>query len=455
MGRHSSKQETFVEHTKGTINEIQDKSHQVASLMKSQDLQSCHTAPVTDRFKLVFLTLMLQGVGTLMPWNMFINAKSYFVDFKLNVNGTNIVTDEHRLNFLSYIGVASHVPSVICNAVNIFVQFDGKTETFRIVGSIVIEIIVFITTAFLAMVDSSTWPVAFFYITIASVVVINMANGIFQNSIYGLAAKLPMKYSMAIMLGSNTSGTFTSLVLILSIAASPDKRTSAIYYFISAVVILLACVDTYFALPLLRFYRYYDGLIQKALANSQQTTKRPPYCKILWKIWPQCFNIFFSFFVTLTIFPAMLADIKQVDPQFVISEKYFTPVTCYLCFNFFSMLGSLSSNWSKWPGPRLLWIPVVLRILLIPYFMLCNYKPDKRLIPVLVDNDWAYFVMVVILGLTQGYCSSLSMMFSPGYVDMEHAPIAGMMTALFLVIGVVSGVNFTFFISWILTTKLF
>ncbi|KAG8201380.1 hypothetical protein JTE90_016855 [Oedothorax gibbosus] len=432
-----------------------DKSQQLSSLLKSRDPQTPRTAPVTDRFNLVFLILMLHGVGTLMPWNMFITAKSYFVDYKLNVNGTSASTDEYRLHFLSYIGVASQVPNVICNALNIFVQFGGGTLTFRIIGSIIIEICIFICTVFLAMLDSSSWPGAFFYITMASVVVINMANGIYQNSIYGLAAKLPMKYSMAIVLGSNTSGTFTSLIHILSIAASPNERTAAIYYFITALFVLLACVDTYFALPLLRFYRYYDGLTQKAITNSKKSSRRPPYWKIFCKTWPQCFNVFFVFFVTLTIFPAIHSDIKQVDPNFFIPEKYFTPVTCYLCFNLFAMLGSLLPNWIKWPSPRFLWIPVVLRILMIPYFMLCNYKPDKRMIPVLIDNDWAYFGMAVALGLTSGYYSSLAMMYAPGCVDTEHAPIAGMMAALFLVIGIVCGVNFTFFVSWLVENELF
>ncbi|GBM82289.1 Equilibrative nucleoside transporter 3 [Araneus ventricosus] len=331
-------------------------------------------------------------------------------------------------------------------------EFDGKpptdrggTLTFRIIGSIIIEIIIFIVTVFLAMVDSSSWPGIFFYVTMASVVIINMANGIYQNSIYGLAAKLPMKYSMAIVLGANTSGTFTSLILILSIAASPNLRTAAIYYFITALFVLLACVDTYFALPLIRYYRYYDRLTQKAITENRANTGRPPYCKIFWKTWTQCFNVFFVFFVTLTVFPAIHADIQMVDKDFIIPEKYFTPVTCYLCFNFFAMMGSLVPNWIKWPGPRFLWIPVVLRILMIPYFMLCNYKPDKRQIPILIDNDWAYFGMAVAFGFTSGYYSSLAMMYAPGCVETEHAPIAGMMAALFLVLGIVCGVNFTFF----------
>ena len=42
----------------------------------------------------------------------------------------------------------------------------------------------------------------------------------------------------------------TALIKILAIAMAPNPRTAAIYYFITALFILLACFDTYFALPL-------------------------------------------------------------------------------------------------------------------------------------------------------------------------------------------------------------
>lgn len=33
-------------------------------------------SPPSDRFNLIFWTMVLHGVGTLMPWNMFITAKA-------------------------------------------------------------------------------------------------------------------------------------------------------------------------------------------------------------------------------------------------------------------------------------------------------------------------------------------------------------------------------------------
>jgi solute carrier family 29 (equilibrative nucleoside transporter), member 1/2/3 len=82
-----------------------------------------------------------------------------------------------------------------------------------------------------------------------TVVILNMAGGIYQNSVYGMAAKLPFKYTGAVVLGSNISGTFASIISILSSYFS-SVRTAAIYYFITAMFVLLVCFDTYFALPL-------------------------------------------------------------------------------------------------------------------------------------------------------------------------------------------------------------
>ena len=65
-----------------------------------------------------------------------------------------------------------------------------------------VEILVLILTIVLAMVDTSHWSETFFYLSLASVVIINMANGVYQNTVYGLAARLPFKYTGAVVLGS-------------------------------------------------------------------------------------------------------------------------------------------------------------------------------------------------------------------------------------------------------------
>lgn len=65
-----------------------------------------------------------------------------------------------------------------------------------------------------------------------------------------MAAKLPFKYTGAVVLGSNISGTLITIISIATTYVAPSVRTATIYYFIGAMFVMLACFDTYFALPL-------------------------------------------------------------------------------------------------------------------------------------------------------------------------------------------------------------
>jgi equilibrative nucleoside transporter 1/2/3 len=122
-----------------------------------------------------------------------------------------------------------------------------------------------------------------------------------------------------------------------------------------------------------RFYRYHELLNQKELQAKRKENlgqmPQIPYFTIFKKCLPQLFNVFFVFFVTLAIFPAvhsgwlliygslevvakncifLVTDIKRSDENFFISEKYFTEITCFLTFNFCAMVGSTTSAWLPW-----------------------------------------------------------------------------------------------------------
>ena len=405
--------------------------------------------PPRDRLNIVFYIMVLHGIGALMPWNMFITAKHYFVHYKLSKTYTGVDTN-YGTYFLGYLGFAAQIPNLLFNWLNIFIQLGGNLTT-RIVWGIFIQVLIFVCTVILAMTDSSGWPGAFFWITMVSVVILNTANGIYQNSVFGMAAKLPTKYTGAVVLGANLSGTFTALISFFSQYMAPNDRTAAIYYFITALFILLACFDTYFALPINRFYRYSELLHQKEVNKRQLENKatgkqdKPPYWKIFRQCFPQLFNTFFVFFVTLTLFPAVQSDILRADPEFVISEEYYTIVMCFLTFNTTALIGSSIASLIQWPSKKYLMIPVVLRVLYIPLFLLCNYQPSNitRVLPVYISNDWVYFVIAVTMGITSGYFSSLSMMYCPRMVESQHSATAGMFGAASLITGIFTGILFS------------
>ncbi len=111
----------------------------------------------------------------------------------------------------------------------------------RIWSTTLFQAIVFTLTIGLAIIDSSEWPEIFFWITMLSAVVINIANGIFQGCVYGIAAKLPMKYTNSVTFGFSISGSISSLFMIISITIAPNPKEVAIYFFSFAVFYLLLC----------------------------------------------------------------------------------------------------------------------------------------------------------------------------------------------------------------------
>lgn len=159
-------------------------------------------------------------------------------------------------------------------------------------------------------------------------------------------------------------------------------------------------------------------------ANVDECDSRIPYWTILKKTKVQLFNIFMIFFVTLAVFPAvhsgniyfffkihksyykfLLADIKPSSPDFFIPSDLYVSITCFLTFNLFAMLGSLTTSWIQWPSKKFLIIPVLLRLAFIPLFLFCKYYPKdiQRTLPVYIDNDWAYWIIAIIMSYTSGY----------------------------------------------------
>ncbi|KAK0396792.1 hypothetical protein QR680_001858 [Steinernema hermaphroditum] len=411
-----------------------------------------------DKYNAVYLIMLLHGIGCLMPWNMFITiAPSYFVNYKMMEmapNGTLLPTP-YSLNFFSYLGIFSQLPNLLLNLLNIFVRLRGGLAP-RIGISLIIVGVVCVFTIIMIFVDSSTWVFGFFVITMISVAILNGANGVYQNSIYGVVADFPPSFTNAIILGNNLCGTFVTVISIATVMFSKDIQWAAFFYFFVALLTIGACFVTFFMLKRFEFYVYYT---EKAHCKSgdepeeeEEVISLERYAEVLRQGWVQMYNVFCVFFVTLTIFPAIMADVKlfRADGKydFFIPDYLFTAVTTFLLFNVFASVGSVIANFVQWPNPKTLWIPVTLRLLLIPAFMFCNYRPELRSWPVLIESEWTFIFLGIVMSVTSGYFSSLAMMYAPRVVDTKNCRIAGMMAAFFLILGICCGIVNTFFVSY-------
>lgn len=99
-----------------------------------------------------------------------------------------------------------------------------------------------------------------------------------------------------------------------------------------------------------KFYRYHELLSEKEKERSRRmhgnAKVKTPFWTIFIQASPQLVNVFMVFFVTLSVFPAVHSDIKpEVAGTLVFNGKhYWTSLTCFLTFNVFAMLGSLTTS---------------------------------------------------------------------------------------------------------------
>lgn len=178
------------------------------------------------------------------------------------------------------------------------------------------------------------------------------------------------------------------------------------------------------------------------MSDTENMSTVSKYLFIIRCIWPQLLNILLIYTVSLSIFPAVAARIPSIDN--LLNDSYYAPVFCFLFFNVFVTVGSVTAQFVQWPTHRLLVVPVILRFFFVPFFLFCNYQPSDtwpRTAKVLFNHDWMYILGIVALSWSGGYCSSLAMMYVPKLVPKNLAATAGMLGALTIILGILIGLN--------------
>ena len=343
------------------------------------------------------------------------------------------------------------------------------TLSNRMMCALIIQLLVMVFTVVLAVLDTRNYPETFFWLTIVSNAVMNVGGGIYQSSAFGSAGNMPFTYINALSLGINLSGVIVSVFDIISTAIAPDPTSKAVIYFSTAIVVLIACIVLEYKLRsnvnffhlfsnnfkdfISQEFRVYYINITENEQNTDQNTeqnsakskdsKRNPYLYVLGKIYPLLIDIFLIFFVSFAIFPSVMASIVSSDNW--ISDKYFGSVFCFLVFQTFTFIGTITAEKIRCPTPDTMIAFTSIRLLFIPFYLLFDYRPANvdRKLPVLFRSDLMYFIFNIVLAWTNGHLPALALMYAPNQVEPGSARIAGMMSALMILVGILSGFYFS------------
>ncbi|XP_044228695.1 equilibrative nucleoside transporter 1-like [Thunnus albacares] len=432
-----------------------------------------------DKYYAVWLIFFVLGLGTLLPWNFFMTATMYFTsrlkdplsDFPSNqTDNVTLEDDGHRSvlesKFNNVMTLCAMVPLLIFTCLNSFIH-QSIPQKLRISGSLLVILLVFLVTAVLVKVDIA--PLPFFTVTMIKIVCINSFGAILQGSLFGLAGMLPASYTTPIMSGQGLAGTFAAFSMICALASGSALQDSAFGYFITACVVVLMAIMSYLALPSMEFFQYYTeshGSRPSAdeenkmdlLKKESPAEKRPvvdltedeakpsvSVLNIFKQIWVMALSVCFIFTVTIGIFPAVTVEVKSTIADGGAWDTYFIPVSCFLLFNVMDWVGRSLTAVCMWPNKDSIWLPVlvVLRVIFIPLFMLCNVQP-RHYLPVLFSHDIWYIIFMIFFSFSNGYLASLCMCFGPKKVPPHEAETAGAIMAFFLSLGLALGAAVSF-----------
>ncbi|KAA0718337.1 Equilibrative nucleoside transporter 1 [Triplophysa tibetana] len=459
-----------------------------------------------DRYNAVWIIFFILGLGTLLPWNFFMTATMYFTsrlkdpntkpEFNQTANSTveSVSRNVLESKFNNVMTLCAMVPLLIFTCLNSFIH-QRIPQKWRISGSLSVILVVFLATAVLVKVEME--PLSFFTFTMIKIICINSFEAdinihsvlrlklghlkekinalvsafgaILQGSLFGLAGRLPASYTTPIMSGQGLAGFFAACSMICALATGSALQDSAFGYFITACVVILLAIVSYFALPRLEFFQFYsesdgsrpvsdeenkmdllkpDGPAEKRpVVNLTDEDTRPTVSvfAIFKQIWVMALSVCLVFMVTIGIFPAVTVDVKSTVADGGAWETYFIPVSCFFLFNVMDWAGRSLTAVCMWPGKDSIWLPVLViaRVVFVPLFILCNVEPRYNL-PVWFAHDAWYIIFMILFSFSNGYLASLCMCFGPKKVSQHEAETAGAIMAFFLSLGLALGAGLSF-----------
>jgi equilibrative nucleoside transporter 1/2/3 len=426
-----------------------------------------------------------QGLGNLFPGNAFITAAHYF-----SVRFCGTLFEE---NFENYFSVAFMISQTVGLA--LAAKYQGHVSLAnRIIGPLCVIAAVFVMTTIFVTFDMEANLL--FVLTLVSCFIVGASNAILSGGVFGLCADFPPQFTGALMSGQGLAGLTVSLASLVTIWAGAevdlcsddddgeceDHNTdySALAFFSITCVVLGTCVLSFMALEKLPFTEYF---ISKAANAHTEDSKAEPLLKgndnedestllsgrrssvenlyeesavvsvtkekileVFAQIRPAAAGAFLSFLVTLSLFPSITVLIeseKNCDSDATRFHNDLWIPFYFLMFNLTDLIGRLAAP--KYPfsiTANNVWKFAALRVVFIPLFLFCNVSGSQ--LPVLFKSDAFPIIFMIFFGMTNGYISTLSMMFGPSLVAPKDAGLAGTLMIFSLTIGLMSGAMFSF-----------
>ncbi|KAK8313366.1 hypothetical protein V6Z12_D01G104900 [Gossypium hirsutum] len=265
-----------------------------------------------------------------------------------------------------------------------------------------------------------------FYVTVGLLALAGIGDALVQGGLIGVAGELSERYMQAIVAGSGGSGVLVSMLRILTKAVFPQDadglRKSAYLYFFTSILFMVICIVLYNL---------------KAEAVKEEKAEKGPMTGPVWRatLWNIVgtvkwygFGIVLIYVVTLSIFSGYITE----DVHSLVLKDWY-PVLLITGYNVFDLVGKSLTAVYLLENAKVAISACVVRLLFFPLFIGCLHGPQ------LFRTEFLVSLLTCLLGLTNGYLTSVLMIMAPKSVQIQHAETSGIVMVLFLVVGLASG----------------
>ncbi|KAI8565620.1 hypothetical protein RHMOL_Rhmol03G0273900 [Rhododendron molle] len=330
-----------------------------------------HQTEPRDTFKIAYAIHFLLGAGNLLPWNALITAADYF---------GHLYPSKHveRVFSVAYMSSSLLVLALIMGLGGnrkMLMSFRTRMNLGFSLFVLSLMVILLLDWAWDGN-GSEGRPNGAYAVTVGSVVVCGLADGLVGGSLVGSAGKLPKQFMQAVFAGTASS-----------VMQQHNK-----------------------------------------LLGTGNLNPRPNFWEVARKIqWP-AFGIFAVYTVTLSIFPGFMAE----NIKSTICKDWY-PVILITIYNVFDLVGKcLTAAYVLESVGKATWACMA-RLLFYPLFTVCLHGPSW------MKNEVIVAFLTIALGLTNGYLTSVLMILTPKSVLDPEAEVSAVVMAVFLGMGLVAG----------------
>jgi solute carrier family 29 (equilibrative nucleoside transporter), member 1/2/3 len=388
---------------------------------------------VSDIGYFAFCCFFWLGLGNLFPWNSFITAAPYF--------GMRFCGTDFESNFENFFSVSFMLAQTL--GLSLAIMYGHMIPLLsQIYVPLTIYAAVFFATTILVVIKLDA--TLLFVITLISTFACGLCGAVLSGGLFGYAAVFPPRFTGALMSGQGLGGLTVALASFCTIWAT--KRVdycsdddggdceftddwSAFTFFMLATGILLSCIVAFWVLEALPFSKFYherslmiiddkdnsasaktlllneDSGPSDAVRKSENPSEAgeetmevlgmDEIMRIFSVVKIPAFSVWMCFAVTIGLFPSITVLIeseKNCDSNNRFFNDLWVPFM-FVVFNFFDLIGRLSAG----SIPHLftadnIWIPVVLRLVFFPLFLLCNVS-GSQLTTVFTSDAWPIIFM--------------------------------------------------------------